>query len=139
VTARTFLRALVVPAVVVLALGCGREGPTPTEGRPEGALETEAVAPSPPPEPVEGPDEGRRVFAANCTRCHGDRGLGDGPDAASLYKRPANLQEHVPHHSDADLAEFIRAGSDPMPAFEKLSEEDLEHLLAYLRTLAPEH
>ncbi len=145
--ARIPLCALVVAAVVGLAAGCGQEGAAPSAGPQERApgptspVETEKTGPSTAaaPEAAEPRDPGREVYEANCIRCHGDQGLGDGPKAATLYKRPANLQEHVPHHSDAKLAKFIRTGSDPMPAFDKISEEDLKHLLAYLRTLPPEH
>jgi len=37
------------------------------------------------------PDEGAAFFAANCVSCHGAGGLGDGPIAAGLARRPANL------------------------------------------------
>jgi mono/diheme cytochrome c family protein len=34
---------------------------------------------------------GQESFRAYCAACHGPRGLGDGPVAASLVKRPADL------------------------------------------------
>lgn len=37
---------------------------------------------------------GRTLYAANCASCHGARGTGDGPAAAALVPRPANLAEH---------------------------------------------
>lgn len=36
-------------------------------------------------------EQGRRDFAALCAPCHGAAGKGDGPQAASLRKKPADL------------------------------------------------
>ncbi len=43
--------------------------------------------------PVSMPDatEGRSFFASNCVSCHGAGGVGDGPLAAGLQPKPANL------------------------------------------------
>ncbi|PNU21327.1 hypothetical protein C2E25_03270 [Geothermobacter hydrogeniphilus] len=40
---------------------------------------------------------GARLFARNCSVCHGPEGRGDGPAAASMQTRPANF--HDAHHS----------------------------------------
>ena len=37
------------------------------------------------------PPEGRAIFAENCVQCHGVSGRGDGPFAASMSPRPADL------------------------------------------------
>ncbi len=39
-------------------------------------------------------DLGREVYARDCASCHGDTGKGDGPGAAGLLPKPANLAEH---------------------------------------------
>lgn len=39
------------------------------------------------------PPEGQAVFAENCAQCHGPSGKGDGPWAASLSPRPADLTQ----------------------------------------------
>ncbi|MGQ0736115.1 MAG: cbb3-type cytochrome c oxidase subunit II [Acidobacteriota bacterium] len=39
-------------------------------------------------------DRGRRLFLDHCATCHGPAGTGDGPGAAALSPRPANLSEH---------------------------------------------
>lgn len=38
-------------------------------------------------------DEGKAIFVANCTFCHGYAGNGDGPDAAGLMPMPPNFAE----------------------------------------------
>jgi mono/diheme cytochrome c family protein len=138
-------RVLVPLAIIVLCFGCGRSGPEPSAGGRDSTpastngVETGAVPPGGPPVPESGSDldPGRNVYVDHCMRCHGETGLGDGPDAASLYKRPANLQEHVGHHSDEELAAVVRSGRAPMPAFGHLGEQDVADLISYLRKLAP--
>lgn len=54
---------------------------------------------------------GQAFFAANCVACHGPQGRGDGPLAATLRPRPANLGDaHMTGHRDADLYAFISNG-----------------------------
>ena len=62
--------------------------------------------------------EGRAVFAQSCVACHGERGAGDGPAAASLNPRPPDLRaHHVALHTAGDLFWWISHGKPPMPAF----------------------
>jgi len=37
---------------------------------------------------------GEQLYAANCASCHGPRGAGDGPGAASLTPAPSDLSSH---------------------------------------------
>ena len=70
--------------------------------------------------------QGRHLFLMNCAHCHGDDARGDeGPDLHNL------------HRSDARIHEVITAGiKGEMPSFgKKLGDPDVQHLIAYLRTL----
>lgn len=91
---------------------------------------------SAPPAVVE---QGAELYQANCAQCHGIRGKGDGPDAASLSKPPADLsdQSFMAEKSEADFFQAMAEGIAPdMPAFdETLTEEQLWSLAAYVRTL----
>ena len=54
---------------------------------------------------------GGKLFAANCTTCHGADGQGDGPAAQSLPIRPADLTaEHLWAHSDGEMYWYISHG-----------------------------
>jgi mono/diheme cytochrome c family protein len=74
-----------------------------------------------------------------CVSCHGARGRGDGPLAASLTPPPADLVLHVPQHPDGELFWYVSRGSPgtAMPAWDTvLSEDDRWSLVHYLRDLA---
>ena len=89
-------------------------------------LVTSAQAAMKPPEPAVDATEGRHLFLLNCAHCHGDDAHGDeGPDLHDL------------HRSDARIHEVITAGiKGEMPSFgKKLGDPDVQHLIAYLRTL----
>jgi putative copper resistance protein D len=63
---------------------------------------------------------GAATYADNCVACHGATGHGDGPAAASLPIRPADLtEEHLLAHSPGDLFWWVGHGMDEgvMPGF----------------------
>ncbi len=84
---------------------------------------------------------GQKLFAANCTLCHGMNARGDGPAAQSLPLRPADLTaEHFWAHSDGELYWFISHGFEApdggvaMPGFSGvLSSEARWDVIDYLR------
>jgi putative copper export protein/mono/diheme cytochrome c family protein/alkyl hydroperoxide reductase subunit AhpC len=82
--------------------------------------------------------EGRALFAEHCAVCHGPRGSGDGPAAATLQPRPPDLRaHHVALHTAGDIFWWISHGRPPMPAFaDRLDVEARWHLVNYLRALA---
>src|SRR6516164_6908174 len=63
---------------------------------------------------------GAAVYAENCALCHGAMGHGDGPAAAGLPIRPADLTApHLFAHSLGDLFWWVSHGRDDgvMPGF----------------------
>ena len=79
---------------------------------------------------------GRRVFDANCARCHepySKSGL-HGPSLRSLYKK-----QYMPSGrlaNDERITETILQGRAKMPAFNgTISQRQLDALLEYLKTL----
>lgn len=82
---------------------------------------------------------GQELFAQNCVVCHGSGAKGDGPGAASLTSKPADLTGgHSLMHSDDDYAYWVEngiAGTD-MPAFgDTLDQEQIRDVVAYVRSL----
>jgi len=82
--------------------------------------------------------EGKALFAEHCAVCHGRRGDGDGPAAATLQPRPPDLRaHHVALHTAGDIFWWISHGRPPMPAFaDRLDIDARWHLVNYLRALA---
>jgi putative copper export protein/mono/diheme cytochrome c family protein len=84
---------------------------------------------------------GAKLFAANCTVCHGVAGHGDGPAARTLPLPPADLTaEHFWAHSDGELFWYISDGfktldgAVAMPGFASvLSSEARWDLIDFLR------
>jgi mono/diheme cytochrome c family protein len=79
---------------------------------------------------------GRRVFDANCARCHepySSRGL-HGPSLHDVYRKQY-LPSGMPAN-DERITEVILRGRAKMPAFgATLSSDQIDALLAYLKTL----
>jgi putative copper export protein/mono/diheme cytochrome c family protein len=82
--------------------------------------------------------EGKALFGEHCAVCHGRRGAGDGPAAATLQPRPPDLRaHHVALHTAGDIFWWISHGRPPMPAFaDRLDADARWHLVNYLRALA---
>jgi mono/diheme cytochrome c family protein len=93
-----------------------------------------------------GVDSGARIFAANCARCHGQGGKGDGPDLVKL-KSAVSPDDWTDKESNQELTDsFIVAmitkggkangKSRIMPAFgDKLNMQQVQDLLAFIRSL----
>jgi putative copper export protein/mono/diheme cytochrome c family protein len=83
---------------------------------------------------------GAGVYADNCVQCHGATGRGDGPAAAGLPVRPANLIEpHLFAHSPGDLFWWVSHGMDEgiMPGFaEVLSPNQRWDVINFVRARA---
>jgi len=82
--------------------------------------------------------QGKGVFASNCVACHGQNGDGNGPLAQALNPKPANLAAMASEHPDGDFAWKVANGRGAMPAWkEVLSEQDIWHVVNYIKTLGP--
>lgn len=102
-------------------------------GSEEGASERNPI-----PATSESVAAGLSLYTTHCQLCHGTEGLGDGPASAGLDPAPANLLVHVPLHPDRALFDFIHDGIEgaTMPALgETLSDDEIWHLVNYMRTL----
>ncbi|MEI7492356.1 MAG: cytochrome c [Bacteroidota bacterium] len=81
---------------------------------------------------------GKDLWAKHCKSCHGSKGLGDGPKAASLKTNPGDFTAAAfQGQSDGDLFFETSKGRDEMPAYEKKIPEanDRWALVAFMRTL----
>ena len=95
-------------------------------------------------------DRGAEIFAANCATCHGPTGSPDpeSPLVKGLGVVPADFSDTLFNSREGEgewklVATYGGASlgfSEVMPAFgSSLSEEDIDNVLAYIKTLGGEH
>jgi mono/diheme cytochrome c family protein len=82
---------------------------------------------------------GKGIYIAQCLKCHGDAGKGDGPSAKDLDPKPKDLSDPaIASQTDGALYWKITTGRKPMPSFENLlSDDDRWSVVNYVRTLEP--
>ena len=85
-------------------------------------------------------EAGKVLYERNCQACHGVSGNGDGAAARSLRPRPTpfNASAYWAGTSDEAVVAAIVGGrpGTSMMAFQTFSSEQLDDLVAYLRTLS---
>jgi len=80
---------------------------------------------------------GKELWAKHCKSCHGSKGLGDGPKAASLKTFPGDFSSAAFQAStDGELLYRTDKGRDEMPKYEtKIPDvNDRWALVAFMRT-----
>ncbi len=141
---KRILFILLVPAILLSACYSLAEDITPPPGyvyetpRPTQAPTEVMYFPLMPPNP----QRGEAIFTEKCTPCHGEAGLGDGPEAIDLPNPVAPI-------GDPDLArqrtpeEWFRMVTNGnidryMPPFLSLTERERWDVVAYAFTLSVE-
>jgi mono/diheme cytochrome c family protein len=139
------LLVLAVIGALALAACDGGGGQTPAAGG--------TARPTPPPEyagktnpktnDAASAAAGKDLYAINCTSCHGETAMGDGPTAASLDPKPKPLASEMKSLSDDYMFWRISEGgafppfNSAMPAWKaSLTEDQIWQVITYLRTLA---
>jgi putative copper resistance protein D len=83
---------------------------------------------------------GAALYRQHCAVCHGATGYGDGPAAAGLHPKPADLTAaHTGDHTAGDLFWWLSHGipGSAMPGFaDRLGERDRWDLINFVRALA---
>jgi len=80
-------------------------------------------------------EAGRRVYVMHCTRCHGESGGGDGPEADRHLPKPASFADMRPSYAAArDVIENGVHGT-AMPAWPLLTPAEIQAVTFYIRTL----
>lgn len=81
---------------------------------------------------------GKAVYIKECLECHGKKGLGNGPNSATLDKSPESFNTlKVKNQTDGELFWKIKEGRKPMPSTKKsLTDDQRWQVLNYIRTFS---
>ena len=101
-------------------------------GRRDELLEDDRFAP---PEALE--EAGRRIYAMHCIRCHGERGAGDGSEAAQYLPKPPSFQGMRPSYAAAQRIIEVGVPGTAMAAWPLLTEPEIQAVTYYIRSLYP--
>jgi mono/diheme cytochrome c family protein len=89
---------------------------------------------------------GKAVYTRACAVCHGATGKGDGAIVKSLKPeatKPSNLSDATWDHGSTDGEIFVAIRDGIGPKFEmkgqkgKITDQDMWHLVNYIRSLGP--
>ncbi len=83
---------------------------------------------------------GKTVFKNKCTKCHGETGVGDGPDADPDHREDMDLTNPKRADRNSDGVVFYKVSNGrkkpKMPVFkEELTENQIWSVVAYVQTL----
>lgn len=85
--------------------------------------------------PVLAQDAGADTYKVRCAMCHGDDGTANTP-AGKAFKAASFSDPAIVKISDADRLAIVKKGKGKMPPFgDKLTDEQIKSVLAYIRTL----
>lgn len=88
--------------------------------------------------------EAKSNYAMYCTPCHGDTGMGDGPQADAMEVPPRNHTDgnYLSTRTDEQIFKVIKGGgpavgfSSSMPPFDNLlTEEEMKGMVKHVRSL----
>lgn len=125
-------------AVMVLAF-FSISGPLPAQSSSDWKAPPNVVnRPNPVPVNANTLALGQKLYVGNCLTCHGPAGKGDGPGAAALEKKPADLTARIKAGAtDGELFWKISEGRSPMISWKgSLSETQRWELVNYIKSLA---
>ncbi|HEY0873674.1 MAG TPA: cytochrome c [Vicinamibacterales bacterium] len=131
---------LLATGALAVAIACTSEPGSPASGADTPAASASTASAKVTPAMIE---HGRQLYKANCVACHGETGKGDGPGAGVLKPPPRDHtdREYMSTLTDKEIADIIKMGGAVrgkplMPSHPQLSGDDLDALVAYVRSLS---
>jgi len=135
-------RGIAVLAALVtlgIAIGCSSDpdsrGPA-DRGKAPAASPAKAITPAV-------LQKGQAIYKTNCVPCHGVSGKGDGPGAGVLKPPPRDHTDYayMSTLTDQNIADVIKMGGaikgrPLMPSHPQIGGDDMDALVAYIRTLS---
>ncbi len=123
---------------LALAIGCSSE--SAGTGSPADTAKPAPAASVVSPAVLE---KGKALYKTNCAACHGESGKGDGPGAGVLKPPPRDHTDraYMSTLTDKQIADIIKMGGAMkgkplMPSHPQFKDDQLEALVAYVRSLS---
>ena len=130
------LRNIIALSTFLFGAHCAANAQSPSGSVPKSAVSVK----NPIPKDQASIKNGKTIYVAYCTPCHGNSGKGDGPASASLNPKPADhTSATVQAQSDGTMFYKISEGRahTAMPPFKAvLSADQRWAVINYIRTLA---
>lgn len=78
-------------------------------------------------------NRGKSIYEDKCQMCHGIKGDGKGPASAAFHPQPTDFTNPNFWQGDVnkDIADTIRKGRPPMPAF-PMSDDEIKAVTDYM-------
>lgn len=126
----------ILSIIAAVALSIAACGDSTTTNQSANTANTTQTANTPKPSPTQDAmAQARTTYAAECARCHGDKG--DGGTATVLKKKikvPSLKKGHALSHTDDQMVKIISDGEEEMPPFkDKLKPEEITNMVRFLR------
>jgi mono/diheme cytochrome c family protein len=87
--------------------------------------------------------KGKSLYVVGCAPCHGAKGKGDGPAAATLTRDdkpivPADLESPgIQQQSDGSMFWKVNEGRSPMPSWKNsITDQQIWMVILYIRSMA---
>jgi mono/diheme cytochrome c family protein len=79
-------------------------------------------------------DPGKELYNKNCQICHGIKGDGNGPAAASFSPSPADFtkKDFWKDNADQKITDAIENGVGDMPSFSDIKPEQIKEIIDYM-------
>jgi mono/diheme cytochrome c family protein len=138
----TGISALILSALILSACSLAEDiTPPPGAQLPNTQQATQSISISP-VYPIVPPDlnNGAKIYNQECVQCHGNKGMGDGPQAVQLSVPVASLglTDFARQYSPAEWYNVVSKGNMEkfMPAFANLSDRQRWDVVAYAISLS---
>jgi len=80
--------------------------------------------------------DGKALYTSNCAKCHGDQGKADSPMAKKMNVHPLDVPELAGADGASLVVKHVREDKKHQMVSKKVSDEELQAIGEFVRTLA---